>query len=316
MSILIFCLPKYKEPIVDFKEIPDVEKQQEKMNATRGYGRKRGQQTQASEADIDFSSTELADVGPQETENNVSHQSSFQSEQTDIIEIERVSFKSVIAYYMKTPSLIILLIASLYRNCGGYVWGYQANNFLENEKGQSSNQIASWLGWIPAVSGSIGCLLGGALSDRLATKYGKGSNDTQFIQSTITIRIWVLVIASLISGPLAAGTLILDPPYGYWSLFCMYFFSEMWIAITVTIVAELSPAYMKSTLLSIYYFVIAWAGFSPQLVTPIEKLVGYFWAIFILWPGIYSSVAILFLAVIFTYKRDLRKTRALDSTDQ
>ena len=313
MSIMIFCLPQHK-PIVDFKEIPDVEKQQNEMNATRGYGRKRGPQTQASEADIEFSSTELADVGPHGTENGASNQSStFQSEETDIIQIEqRVSFKSVIAYYMKTPSLIILLIASLYRNCGGYVWGYQGNNFLENEKGQTSNQIASWLGWIPAVSGSIGCLLGGALSDRLASKYGKGSNDTQFIQSTITIRIWVLVVASLISGPLAAGMLILDPPYGYWSLFCMYFFSEMWIAITVTIVAELSPDYMKSTLLSIYYFVIAWAGFSPQLVTPIEKLVGYFWAIFILWPGIYASVSILFLAVIFTYKRDLRKTRALD----
>ena len=319
LSILIYCLPKYKAPpMAKLEEIADIETPKQTMpskiksNISRGYGRKRGPPTEVSEADIDFSSTEMTE----NASNNNSKQSSFQSEieETDIMEVEqRVTFKSVVAYYVKSPSLIILLIASLYRNCGGYVWGYQANNFLENEKGQSSKQIASWLGWIPAVAGSIGCLLGGALSDRLAAKYGKGSNDTQFIQSTVTIRIWVLVVASLISGPLAAGMLFLNPPYGYWSLFGMYFFSEMWIAITVTIVAELSPSYMKSTLLSIYYFVIAWAGFSPQLVTPIEKLVGYFWAIFILWPGIYASVSILFFAVIFTYKRDLRKTKAMDN---
>lgn len=305
LGIIIFCLPKYKQPIVQFQEIPNVEQQQQ--TATRGNLRKR-HKNQSSEADIDYSSTEMTD------KNTSDNLTPFESEESDIMEIEIVTFKSVIKYYVETPSLIILLIASLYRNCGGYVWGYQANIFLETVKGQSKNEIAQWMGWIAAVGGSFGCLLGGALSDRLAAKYGKGSNDTQFIQSTVTIRIWVLVIASLISGPLAAGMIFLDPPYCYWSLFTMYFFSEMWISITVTIVAELSPEYMKSTLLSIYYFVIAWAGFSPQLVTPIENLVGYQWAIFILWPGIYGSVSILFFAVIFTYKRDLRKKRALNQS--
>eukprot|EP01084_Bolivina_argentea_P261245 441400_1 len=225
-----------------------------------------------------------------------------------------VTIKEVIAYFSKTPSLIILLIASLYRNSGGNVWGYSANNFLENEKGQTPNEIAQYLGWIPGIFGSIGCLFGGALSDRLATKYGSGANETQFIESTVTVRIWVLVIASLISGPFAAGVLIFDPPYGYYSLIIMYLFSEMWISITVTIVAELSPQHMKSTLLSIYYFCIAFGGFSPQLITPIEDMTNsYFWAIFILWPFVYASVSILFFVVIFTYKRDLRKRRVFQT---
>eukprot|EP01084_Bolivina_argentea_P203450 347490_1 len=86
-----------------------------------------------------------------------------------------VTVNSVLRYYMHSPSLILLLFASLYRNCGGYIWGYQADNFLQKEKGQTAIQIASWLGWIPAVAGSIGCLFGGALSDRLAAKYGKGA---------------------------------------------------------------------------------------------------------------------------------------------
>ena len=235
---------------------------------------------------------------------NAVHDSAIE-EHTD----KEVDIQSVIKYYMKSPSLIILLIASLYRNCGGYVWGYQANNFLSIEKGQSEQEIAKWMGWIPAVAGSIGVLLGGALSDRLAFKYG---NDG--LSSTVTLRIWILVIASLISGPLAAGSVFLEPPYCYWSLFAMNFFSEMWICITVTIVAELSPSHLKSSLLSVYYFVIAFAGYSPLLVTPIANEVGYFWAIFILWPGIYTSVSLLFFLVIFTYQRDMRKGRAYSDT--
>eukprot|EP01083_Nonionella_stella_P205655 748713_1 len=183
IALLIFCLPRYREPIKPFREISDVDT----MDFPR-VKKRRGHKKQVSEADIDFSSNDIMD-------SNGTAGSSFESDVDSftgqLTAQQYVTIKSVIKYYAHSPSLFILLLASLYRNCGGYVWGYQANNFLENEKGQSSKQIASWLGWIPAVAGSMGCLFGGALSDRLATKYGKGSNDTQFIQSTVIIRIWV-----------------------------------------------------------------------------------------------------------------------------
>lgn len=267
-----------------------------------------------------FDLLSLTDVPFEETDFTESHRDHLSStdrsdsEDTEIEQIQptaHVSIPSVLGYYMKTPSLILLLIASLYRNSGGYVYGYQANNFLQNEKGQSREDIAAWMGWIPAVSGSIGCLLGGALSDRLATLYGRGENNEQFVRSTVTVRIWVLVFASLIAGPMAAGVLLLDVPYNYWSLFSMYFFSECWIAITTTVVIDLSPEHMKSTLLSVYYTVIAFGGLSPQLVTPLANEVGYFWCIMLLWPVCYGSVSLLFFAVIFTYKRDLQKSRVM-----
>merc|ERR1712083_668939 len=92
----------------------------------------------------------------------------------------------------------------------------------------------------------------------------------------------------LISGPMAAGVLLLDPPHGYWSLFSMYFFSECWVAITTTVVMDLSPEHMKSTLLSVYYFVIAFGGFSPQLVTPLANTVGYSLQSYLRSRGIYG----------------------------
>lgn len=42
------------------------------------------------------------------------------------------------------------------------------DNFFVIEKGDSNYTIAAWLGWVPMVAGSIGCLAGGLISDKLA----------------------------------------------------------------------------------------------------------------------------------------------------
>lgn len=39
------------------------------------------------------------------------------------------------------------------------------DNFFVNEKGDDNYTIATWLGWVPMVAGSIGCLAGGIISD-------------------------------------------------------------------------------------------------------------------------------------------------------
>ena len=125
---------------------------------------------------------------------------------------------------------------------------------------------------------------------------------------TITRRIWVIVIANLLSCPFAVGVILLDSPYCYMSIFGMYIFSEMWISITVTLVIEFTPINMKATLLSIYYFCMGLAGFAPLLVTPFTKLFdSYKWSMFTLFPCVYGSSSILFFLVIFTYRKDLHR---------
>ena len=126
------------------------------------------------------------------------------------MEVDKISIKSVLIFIFSSPSLLLLLFASLYRNSGGYVWAYQANNYFSNVKNQSKKQIAQYLGWIPATSGSIGCLIGGILGDKII------KNKPSWF------RIWILVIANILSFPFSTGTLLLKPPLCYFSLFIMY----------------------------------------------------------------------------------------------
>ena len=67
----------------------------------------------------------------------------------------------ILAYFLSSPSIILLFIASLIRNAGGYVWAYNTTQFFENVKGQSKLQIAEFMQWIPLIGGSMGAVLGG-----------------------------------------------------------------------------------------------------------------------------------------------------------
>ena len=248
------------------------------------------------------------DYMPRHDHNQIVHQ----------MQQQPVTIGKVLWYMAKTPSLCLLLFASFYRNCGGYVWGYQADNYFVNETLDDNYTVATWLGWVPMVAGSIGCLLGGIISDKLAgnTMSSASENLTLKIQKTVIQRIWVLVIANLMSFPFAAGVLLIDSPYCYLSLFGMYLFSEMWISVAITLVIEFSPSNMRATMLSVYYFCVGLAGFAPLLVTVVERWMNsYKWSMFILFPCVYGSSSILFFFVIFTYQRDLRKRGALSFLD-
>ena len=74
---------------------------------------------------------------------------------------KKSSTMKILAYFFGTPSIILLFVASLIRNAGGYVWAYNATQFFENVKGQSSVEIAEFMQWIPLIGGSLGAVLGG-----------------------------------------------------------------------------------------------------------------------------------------------------------
>ena len=70
------------------------------------------------------------------------------------------------------------------RQGGGLVWSYNVKAYFNQYYCHSVN-VGDYLSWIPLVGGTIGALMGGFLSDRLAKS--RGSNT----------RLWVLIISQV-----------------------------------------------------------------------------------------------------------------------
>ena len=82
------------------------------------------------------------------------------------------------------PGMFILCIAGGVRNAGGYVWAYNTELFFK-KRGFSGATINQFMSWIPLVSGSIGAMVGGIISDVLV----KGRSPY--------MRIWVLIVSQV-----------------------------------------------------------------------------------------------------------------------
>ena len=80
---------------------------------------------------------------------------------------------------------MVLCLAGSIRNAAGYVWGYNNNTYYTNIHHQTPDQISSYLGVIPLVSGIIGSFFGGFVSDRVAKKAKPWQ------------RIWILVLSQV-----------------------------------------------------------------------------------------------------------------------
>ena len=81
------------------------------------------------------------------------------------------------------PSLLILFLAGSVRNAGGYVWAYNTQPYFN--KYYPDTNVGKFMSWIPLVGGSLGVVLGGAISDRLIKDRGNYA------------RVWVLVFSQV-----------------------------------------------------------------------------------------------------------------------
>merc|ERR1712087_812968 len=81
-------------------------------------------------------------------------------------------FLDTAKYFLSDSSKIILLLAGGLRYGAGYVWGQYSSLYFEITKNQTKQQIASYLGWIPAVGGVLGTIVGGLVADFAVTKFG------------------------------------------------------------------------------------------------------------------------------------------------
>ncbi|KAL4218886.1 hypothetical protein ACF0H5_021474 [Mactra antiquata] len=206
------------------------------------------------------------------------------------------------------PSLIIAILAGSVRNAAGYVFAYNTQPYFTSI-GQTKEDIAKYMGWIPIVGGSLSVAVGGFISD-LVVK-GRG----------IYARIAVVIVSLLLAAPFAAGTLFFDPPYAFICQIPTYLFGEMWIGITLAVVVEIIPSNIRTSAVAVYLFIISNIGGNmPLLVPPIQDAfenAGYTksqslrGALYILYPGLYVAGAILFLPAMFLMKRDQQSTQNL-----
>ena len=209
--------------------------------------------------------------------------------------------------FLLSPSMLLLCIAGGIRNGGGYVWATNTELFFENVKDQSSGQISVYMSWIPLVGGSLGVLFGGIISDQIVKKSGPHG------------RVWVLVISQLAAAPFAVGALFLNPPWCYLSLIPSNVIGEMWVSVTMTVVLELVPVYLRTSCVAVYFFIITNIGGNVNpLVTVIKNGFGgthedFKFALLIMYPGLYVLGGLLFLLTILVLKWDLKRARAIES---
>ncbi|KAL4218887.1 hypothetical protein ACF0H5_021475 [Mactra antiquata] len=207
------------------------------------------------------------------------------------------------------PSLIIAVLAGSVRNAAGYVFAYNTQLYFTSI-GQTKEQIAKYMGWIPIVGGSLSVAVGGFISDQVVKTRG------------IYARIAIVIASLLVAVPFAAGTLYLDPPYAFVSQIPTYLFGEMWIGITLAVVVEIIPSNIRTSAVAVYLFIISNIGGNmPLLVPPIQQAfenIGYTksqslrGALYILYPGLYVAGAILFIPAMFLMKRDQQNAQNID----
>lgn len=195
------------------------------------------------------------------------------------------------------PFLLVFFLASALRMGAGYCFAYN-NQIYFNMIGESSASIARWMSWIPASFGSIGCLVGGIISDRVAPKLG------------VTGRIGVIIASLLLASPFGSGVVFLSPPYCYVSLIGNYVLGETFIGVCITIVVELFPASMRALAVGVYIFLIQNIGGNMEMFIPplryhlestyssMNTLKGLQMSLFVMFPGMYLTAAALYVIVI------------------
>jgi len=69
------------------------------------------------------------------------------------------------------PSLILAVLAGSIRNAAGYVFAYNTQPYFIGI-GETKEDIAKYMGWIPIVGGTFSVAVGGFISDRLVKGRG------------------------------------------------------------------------------------------------------------------------------------------------
>jgi len=113
----------------------------------------------------------------------------------------------------------------------------------------------------PMVAGSLGAIVGGAVSDRFSQ--GK----------PISYRLVIVTLSCLGAAPFCAGVLLAPYPWCFACLFAAYAVGEMWIGVLLAVMIDLVPKAFTSVSVAIYLFIrINISGNAPLLVPFLKKM--------------------------------------------
>ena len=121
----------------------------------------------------------------------------------------------------------------------------------------------------------------------------------------------------MFSAPFAAGVLFLHPPSAFFSLIATYIIGEMWIGVALTVVVELVPSNLRTSVVAYYLFIInIIAGNAPLAVTPLKHATDSLrTALYLLYPGFYLASSVLFLCTMIVLRRDAKRAKTLDDKE-
>lgn len=186
---------------------------------------------------------------------------------------------------LTTPSLLALCIASAFRNGAGVVWGLNTEQFFENVRDLTPDQISAWMSWVPVVFGSCGALLGGIAADWLLRHYGPN------------YRIGLLFVGQLLAAPCAAASLLLPHPYAFLLYALFLLIGETYIGTCYAVLMDRTPQRFHSFIVAVYIFFMANLGGNANLLLPpIQSLCGdsMLTALIILYPGFVAIAGLLY----------------------
>ena len=92
--------------------------------------------------------------------------------------------KKVLHSYLQ-PGLLLLCVGGGLRQGGGLVWAYNVKAYFHQYYCGRVN-VGDYLSWVPLVGGTLGALVGGFVSDRLARSKGFNGRLTVLIASQVS----------------------------------------------------------------------------------------------------------------------------------
>mmetsp|Transcript_35725 Transcript_35725/g.47135 ORF Transcript_35725/g.47135 Transcript_35725/m.47135 type:complete len:529 (-) Transcript_35725:213-1799(-) len=201
-----------------------------------------------------------------------------------------------------------------------------------HDVGMPSERFAAFISLVPLIAGSLGAILGGYVSDRVA----KGKSSSR--------RIFVIIISNLLAAPFGAGVLLAPYPWCFICLMGSYIFGEMWIGVLLALIIELVPKSFSATSIAVYLFIITNIGGNAPLLVPFFQQafqqdhtytfdasptidsglnsdtetfhvtqsgsVGLRDALLWLYPGVYAISSLFFLVSLCFLKKDLDNAQA------
>ena len=134
------------------------------------------------------------------------------------------------------------------------------------------------------------------------------------IYSNMVFIVTILFIFQILAAPFALGGLLLEYPLCFYSLIFSNIIGEMWIGVTLALVVDLIPSYIRTTVIAVYLFIITLIGGNFNLIVTacIEAGLSRTTALILCFPSLYALSSVIFLITFFVMRYDLNKKKQLD----